>query len=129
MIGVMSDEDAAAKALARAPRSVSAKPIQFKPRPEVIRDMVWRLAADTDNIKWSKHALERMAERGITDKFALDAMRHGSLKGGVEAGQKTGEWKVKMTHRAKGRREVGVVVITVCDNCLLVKTVEWEDLT
>ena len=76
----------------------------------------------------AKHLLERMAERGISDKFALEAMRQGLTKGDVDAGQNPGEWKVKMTYRPKGRREVGVVVVTVRNERLLVKTVEWEDL-
>jgi hypothetical protein len=111
------------------PVRAPANAIEFKPRPEAVRDLVWRLAVDTSNIKWSKHALERMAERGITDKVALETMRKGMPKGAVEAGEKPGEWKLKMAHRPTGRREVGVVVITVRNARLLVKTVEWEDQT
>jgi hypothetical protein len=129
MIGVMSDEDAAPKPSVRVPISAPANTVEFKPRHEAIRELVRKLAANTSNIKWSNHALERMSERGITDKFALEAMRQGMPKGDVEAGQNPGEWKIKMTHRPKGRREVGVVVITVRNARLLVKTVEWEDLT
>jgi hypothetical protein len=33
-----------------------------------------------------------------------------------------------MVRAVKGRREVGVVVLTVRNEYLLVKTVEWEDL-
>jgi hypothetical protein len=127
----MADDDSAAKAPLPVPVRAPApgKAVAFKPRPEAVRDLVWRLAADTSNIKWSIHALERMGQRGITDKVALETMRKGIPKGAVEAGQNTGEWKLKMTHRPTGRREVGVVVITVRNARLLVKTVEWEDLT
>ena len=106
----------------------SHKPLQFKVRPETIRNLVQHLAQKTENIKWSKHAEERMEERGITDKFAVSAMRYGSIKGDIEPGKHLGEWKVKMVHKVKGQREVGVVVITVRDTWLHVKTVEWEDL-
>src|SRR5262249_20596760 len=51
----------------------------FVPRPETIQDMVRRLARDTSNIKWSRHALQRMDERGITDKYAIDVLRRGSI--------------------------------------------------
>lgn len=135
MIGVMPDDDASQKppvpvpALARVPISTPANTVEFKLRPETIRDLVRKLAADTGNIKWSKHAQERMFERGISDKYVLDALRQGVLKGAIEAGENPGEWKVKMTHRAKGRREVGVVVIVVRSAYLLVKTTEWEDLS
>jgi hypothetical protein len=99
------------------------------PRPETIRDLVHRLATDTANISWSRHAFERMTERGITDLVALSVLRKGSLKGAIEGGQNPGEWKVKLVHQVKGRREVGVVVVTVRNARLFVKTVEWEDLT
>jgi hypothetical protein len=118
MIGVMSEED-------EAP---SPNVAGFAPRPETIQEMVRRLARDTKNIKWSRHALQRMDERGITDKYAVDVLRHGSQKGAAEGGDNPGEWKVKMTCQMKGRREVGVVVITVRNARLFVKTVEWEDL-
>lgn len=104
------------------------KAIAFKLRPETLRDLVRRLAEDSENVKWSVHALERMAERGITDKVALEVLRRGDVKGGIEPGQNPGEWKVKMVRMVKGRREAGVVVLTVHNARLLVKTVEWEDL-
>jgi Domain of unknown function (DUF4258) len=108
----------------KAQRAAVVVPI----RPETIRDLVHRLAKDTANIRWSKHALERMDERGITDHVAVNVLRLGDLKGKPEAGQSPGEWKVKLVREAKGRREVGVVVVTIKNAKLLVKTVEWEDL-
>lgn len=135
----MSDEDSgpkpplavpiAATAVVAVPTPSPANTVEFKPKIDTVCRTVRKLAADTANIKWSKHALERMAERGITDKYVLDAMRHGMAKGDIAPGAKPGEWKIKMTHRAKGRREVGVVVIVVHSKHLLVKTTEWEDLT
>jgi hypothetical protein len=104
------------------------KAVAFRMRPETIRDLVRRLAADSENVKWSTHAQERMVERGITDKTAMDVLRSGDPKGDIEAGTNPGEWKVKMVRTVKGRREVGVVVLTVRSEHLLIKTVEWEDL-
>ena len=72
--------------------------------------------------------MERMAQRGIHDVIAVEVLRHGTAKGPIEPGKHAGEWKVKMTHPVKGRREVGVVVLTVRNARLFVKTVEWEDL-
>src|SRR5262245_23547249 len=109
-------------------KKAPSEPIPFAPRPETVEQMVRRLAADTNNIKWSKHALARMSERGITEKQAVDVLRRGFQKGATEGGDNPGEWKVKMTYQIKGRREVGVVVITVRNARLFVKTVEWEDL-
>ena len=106
----------------------ASEPVPFKPRPETLRDLVHRLAADTDNIAWSMHAQERMYERGITDKMAVEVLQKGDCKGDVEAGAKPGEWKLKLARRVKGRREAGVVVLTVRNARLFVKTAEWEDL-
>jgi hypothetical protein len=103
-------------------------PKEFRPRPETLRDHIRRLAADTKNIVWSLHALERMTERDITDFVALDVLRTGWPKGNIVAGEHPGEWKVKMVKEVKGRREVGVVVITIRNERLFVKTAEWEDL-
>ncbi|WP_298259896.1 DUF4258 domain-containing protein [Bradyrhizobium sp.] len=121
-------------ALAPAPRvsripAPQANVVSLVPRAETVGELVRKLAADTTKIKWSAHAFERMSERGITDKTALEVMRKGSPKGKVEAGRERGEWKIKMAYRPNGRREVGVVVITVRTERLLVKTVEWEDVT
>jgi hypothetical protein len=99
------------------------------PSTRSIETMVRHLAASSDNIAWSDHAFERMTERGITDVVALDVLRTGHCNGGIEPGKNPGEWKVKMTKPVKGRREVGVVVLTVRNARLFVKTVEWEDLT
>jgi Domain of unknown function (DUF4258) len=102
--------------------------ILLKPRAEKLRDLVHELAAETDNILWSTHALDRMVERDITDKMAVEVLQKGDCKGAVEAGANRGEWKLKLVRRMKGRREAGVVVLTVRNGRLLVKTVEWEDL-
>jgi len=53
---------------------------------------------------------------------------NGFVKGEIEAGKYSGEWKIKMCKAMKGQREVGVVTIVVRDQRLFVKTVEWEDL-
>jgi hypothetical protein len=102
--------------------------VVFVPKLSTLGELVRRLAANSDNIKWSDRALERMAERGITDVMALDVLRFGDAIGLIEPGKNAGEWKVKMTRAVKGRREAGVAVLTVHNAHLLVKTVEWEDL-
>ena len=101
---------------------------QPQPRPEVVRDAVRSLVQDTANIQWRKHALERMVKRDITDQMALDVMRKGYMKGGVEAGKDPDEWVIKLAEQMKSGREVGVVVSVVGWAKLRVITVEWEDV-
>jgi hypothetical protein len=97
-------------------------------RPEVVRDTVRRLAQNTANIQWRKHAQDRMNERDITDWMALEVMRKGYVKGAIEPGERADEWVVKLTDQMKGQREVGVVVVVADWTKLRVITVEWEDL-
>jgi hypothetical protein len=110
------------------PEAKPPKRVEFRPRPEEIRDLIHRLAVDTKNIAWGVHAKERMVERDIDDRVAVDVLRTGSLQGPIDPGNNPGEWKVKMVKEVKGRREVGVVVITIRNARLFVKTAEWEDL-
>jgi hypothetical protein len=65
-------------------------PRAFRPRPGPIRDLVRRLATDSKNIRWGRHALERMEERDITDKVAVDVLRQGSVDGEIEPGNNRG---------------------------------------
>jgi uncharacterized protein DUF4258 len=98
------------------------------PRPEAIRDSIRALAQDTANIQWRGHAQQRMVERDITDRMALEVIRKGYVKGGVERGEHADELKVKLAMEMRDRREVGVVVSVVGGTKLRVITVEWEDL-
>jgi hypothetical protein len=99
------------------------------PRPEVVRDTARALAQDTSNIQWRKHAtLERMPERDITDRMALDVIRKGYVKGLVQPGTQADEWVIKLAWEMGSGREVGVVVSVVGGVKLRVITVEWEDV-
>jgi hypothetical protein len=102
--------------------------VALVPSARTIEALVHQLAKSTENISWSDHALERMEERDISDVVAVEVLRRGTSEGAIEQGKNVGEWKIKMTMPVKGRREVGVVVLTVRNARLYVKTVEWEDL-
>ena len=99
---------------------------KFRIRPERAQKEIKRLAENSENIKWSRHALERMEERGIDDIDVLRALRTGFIAGLPEATQDPG-WKCKMVKQIRGSREVGVVTIIIRSSYLLIKTVEWED--
>ena len=104
------------------------KVVQFRPQPSQILDMVRGAAADSANVKFGNHAFDRMEERGITTLDALRVLRGGDIKGDIEPGANSGEWKCKITKPMKGSREIGVVTIVMSNRRLFVKTVEWEDL-
>lgn len=86
------------------------------------------LAANSANIDWGDHALERMELREIPDVDVLRVLRTGYADGQPEETQVGGEWKVKMVKKIRGDREVGVVTVILVNSRLFVKTVEWEDL-
>jgi hypothetical protein len=110
--------------IARPARKVT----RYRLTPTIAEKRIKQIAAVSDNIRWSTHALQRMEEREIFDVDVLRILRDGMISGEPEETPKEGEWKCKMVRRLRGAREAGVVAIILTNNCLLVKTVEWEDL-
>ena len=102
--------------------------MNLRPRQSSYIERVRVLAVQTANIKWSYHAQERMLERGIALRVAIQVIRTGQIKGELEPGQNEGEWKVKIVRTVEGRREVGAVLLVIRNASILVKTVEWEDI-
>lgn len=68
-----------------------------------------------------------MEERDISIRVATTVLQLGAIVGEIEPGTSPGEWKAKVVRRKKGMRDIGIVVIVIRDDCLVVKTVEWED--
>jgi hypothetical protein len=86
-------------------------------------------AVESGNVKWSRHALDRMVERDFVDADVLRTLRSGTIAGDPEEAEGDGEWKCKMINSIRGGRDAGVVVVILRDGKLFVKTVEWEDLS
>lgn len=92
-----------------------------------IERRVHRIAADSANVKWTAHARERMAMRGITIQEATLVLRSGYISGDVERTAK-GKITCKMVKQRHGsNRDIGVVTIIVRGASLIIKTVEFED--
>ncbi|MEP3279382.1 MAG: DUF4258 domain-containing protein [Stappiaceae bacterium] len=107
--------------------------VPFRPRPSEIETTIRSLAMHSKNVRWKSqsyttHAESRMEWRGITDKMMFEVLRTGTIRGDIIPGRYPGEWKVKMTKKMKGSREVGVVTVVINAKKLFIKTVEWEDL-
>lgn len=103
-------------------------PVPFRPSPERLRQQIRQLAAETKNIAWSAHALERMEERDISRTEALRVLRTGDIDGLIVPGKGSGEWKCKVVAGRRGARDIGVVTLVLARGRLLIKTVEYEDL-
>ena len=69
------------------------------------------LAENSFNIRWSQHARDRMDERGITSREALETIRGGEIFGKIVPDDD--EWKVTLKRRRAGR--VVQVVLAVSD--------------
>ena len=99
------------------------------PKSFELERRIRELAEDSDNIVWTRHALERMEEREILDKDVLRVLRTGLINiHSIRPGEVAGDWVCKMTQRMKGSRDVGVITVVSSGNKLIVVTTEWEDL-
>lgn len=101
---------------------------EFRPRIDQMEATIRAVAADSRNVLFGEHALDRMEERGITTLDALRVLKKGNMAQPPVPGRRTGEWKCKIIAQVKGAREVGVVTIVIHNRRLFIKTVEWEDL-
>ena len=96
--------------------------------PAIAQKRIREIAATSDRIKWSHHALDRMNEREIYDVDVLMALRSGTF-GMRRSGRNEASGSARyIIYRLRGSRDLGVVVIILKTDDLLVKTVEWEDL-
>lgn len=100
----------------------------FRPKPQQLLAQIRQAAADSRNVGFSNHALDRMEERDITTLDALRVLQSGEISGEITAGRSLGEWKCKVVARKRGSREIGVATVVLKSGRLFVKTVEWEDL-
>ncbi|RAP42003.1 hypothetical protein BYZ73_06500 [Rhodovulum viride] len=98
------------------------------PRPEVLREKVRFLAADSANVTITCHAEERMVQRDITSTMMFKVLRSGMLSGEVQNGKRVGDWVVKVTGSVPGKRDVGVVTAVLARDRLVIITVQWEDM-
>ena len=55
------------------------------PRDHQLVLAVRKLAADSSNIAWTEHALQRLEERDITDLQVLRVLSKGDIVGPIEA--------------------------------------------
>lgn len=109
--------------------SSAAKIVKFRPKASELEAIVQSLANNTSCVLFTNHALERMDQREIIRLDVLRVLRIGHIKGDIEAGKNAGEWKCKFVARLKGSRDIGVVTLVISNAKLLIKTVEWEDLS
>ncbi len=100
----------------------------FRPRLADLLVTIRTAAADSKNVSFGEHALDRMEERGFTTLDVLRILRSGDIDDLPEAGRQKGEWKCKIIARLRGSRDAGVITIVMITGRLFVKTVEWEDL-
>ena len=80
----------------------------------------------TENIVFSNHAFDRVAQRSILREDVYTIIESGHVEG--QPVFEKGAWKVIVTKRMPGTREAGAVTLIVSDDdFVFVKTVEWMD--
>lgn len=92
-----------------------------------IERRVRQIAADSAKIKWTAHARERMAKRGVTIQEATHVLRAGHVS---DEPTRTAKKEITCTmvkQRHGSNRDIGVVTIIVRGDVLIIKTVEFED--
>ena len=101
-----------------------------EPSAEELGAEIRRIAVnEPDQIRWTKHARQRLEERGIARTAALRVLTVGSVEQGVSPSKKGLGWETKMVGKMVGStRDVGVVVALLVQGVLTVITVQWEDL-
>ncbi|MCJ9721136.1 DUF4258 domain-containing protein [Agrobacterium sp. SHOUNA12C] len=99
----------------------------FRLTPRVAETRIHMAAADSANVIFGNHVLERMDERGIPDVQVLDILRTGYVNATPERTEND-EWKCKIVKEIRGRRQAGVVTIILNNGRLFLMTVEWEDV-
>lgn len=99
----------------------------FRLSQAAAEDQIHDRARHTANIGLTMHAKERMQERDINSTDLYRILRLGIVEQDPEP-TRNGEWTCKITHRLRGRRTAGVVlVIRKKADALVIVTVEWED--
>lgn len=92
-----------------------------------LADQIRRIAQTTERVFFSKHALDQMERRGLTDAEVFNALRMGSLVGLPWFEEGLGGRGCKMVFQPRGSRAVGVITVVFDREELFIKTVEWED--
>jgi len=100
--------------------------------PTIATEKIRAMARNDDlDIAWTKHALERLGERGLIAGDVHYVLKHGFVYEEPQAGKVAGYFKYRMEARTpnSGNRTVGVVVIPdKGGHCSLkVVTVMWMD--
>ena len=94
-----------------AAKVVPLRPVHPKPAPTLdeLVARVHELAKNRDNLSWSLHFKQRLAQRGVTIRQVLETLDYGD---GVSARlDSDGDWRVKLRRKVAGRRVQVVVAV------------------
>jgi hypothetical protein len=82
------------------------------PELDALVRRVREMALDSANIEWDHpHLRDRMAERTLTMRHALEVLRNGRAISGPTLDD-YGDWRIKMTRKVAGRKVQVVVAVT-----------------
>ncbi len=103
---------------------------QLKPTAGLAEKLVRSLAADSSNIRWTQHVVERMVERSIDSTDVLNILAKGDVDEAPVATETEGEFTLKITKKLSSGRVAGVVLVLIPKSKKIrLVTAEWEDVT
>lgn len=97
--------------------------------PREATELLRRIGKSDPSLSWTKHAKERLRERGLLIGDVLHVLKHGFVHEAGEAATQPGCFKYKMesnTPNSAGRI-VRIIVIPSTANALKLVTVMWAD--
>lgn len=88
---------------------------------------IHEISLNSRNVVITKHAEERMEERGFVTQDLFGILRDGYVDSEAVLDKDKNNWKYKITKRIDTIREAGVVTAIVDDyKRLIIITIEWE---
>ena len=103
------------------------QPTSFRPTRARLQQRIRELALDTGRLRWTKHIMEQMEARGITDEDVLRVLRRGDVETDPVPSDSSNDWKVKVVDKHPKGRAIGVVTVVMNRGFLRLVTAEWED--
>ena len=100
------------------------------PKAHALLAQIRSISLNSADVKFSKHAEERLLARGYNDLDVIRGFQIGDIKGGVRPGDCPNEWVCEVVFPAtedRGTRNIGAVTIVIDGNRLRIKTVMWKD--
>lgn len=84
------------------------------------------IAQDSANVAITFHTMERMEERGFSNRDLIELLRNGYVDEEPEYNAEKQEYKYKITKTVDSTRTAAAITLIISDKKLLVITIMWK---